>query len=79
MSARADANIKVWTPWRHIGRGSGELCIGRVCFDIHTEQPWRWFLFSRRKPIPNPQHPAHGFGAFAIAFATFLLIVRRWR
>lgn len=79
MSTRTDAGIKLWTPWPHIGRGSGELCIGRLCFDIHTDQTWRWWLFNRRPGRANPSHPAHRFAAYAFGFGPILIIVRRWR
>lgn len=84
-AARREARVPVWTPWPHIGRGSGEITVGRVCLDIY----FRWSRFGEwfRKPRfivspPEPErsdwHPGAAYRAFTFAFGPVHFLLRRW-
>lgn len=77
MNARRKAGIKLWTPWRHIGRGSGEFTFGRVCLSIYTEQTPQLRYGSRPG---NKRMTGHmWFRAFHLWVGPLLFMVRRWR
>lgn len=68
----------IWRSWRHIGRLSGELTIGRVCWDIYTDQrrPTQPFLTVLGPHDSDIKHLRHR--AFAIGLGHILIIMRRW-
>lgn len=71
--------VPIWSPWKHISRFSGELTLGRVCFDFYFDSPRLApkvrVLKSRIIEEDRPSFPR----SFALSCFGALLIVRRWK
>lgn len=80
VSARTDAGIKLWTPWPHIGRGAGDVCLGRVCISVYTEQtPMLNWHIRKARPQDGKKLKHLRFRAFSICVGPVMVSLRRWR
>jgi hypothetical protein len=73
--------VPIWSPWKHISRFSGELTLGRVCWDFYFDKPWgllgkpRVMNMAKERTLSN-RGP---WRSFAFTAGPMLLIVRRWK